>query len=875
MDFKYRASVIVPVFNVEDYLGRCIDSLISQTLGKNKFEVLLIDDGSTDSSPAICDDYASKYDWIKVFHIENSGVSFARNKGIENAQGKYIVYLDSDDYLSKNALKGLCNYFDKHYDEIDLLTYTEYQDNEGKVKPINHFRYRFINSTGIYDLEDPDYTYFVQTNMNIVVKNFGENNVKFDTSMTFHEDQKYIISILLDKHKIGYYEPAIYYYYKNVASATGLRRGHPYYIYEKTMEMWESFLSEDIVPKFVQAYFFNDFRWKLKSDVLWPYHYKGEAFDREFDRIVALLKKVDYDIIAFYPLMPYAHKLYVFGLIYGDRVTVDVSDSERYTIRLDGELIHDYKKIEVYMTRFHLKNGEVSMVGAIKCLALNFTDEVEMTVTKIKGKDSSTETIKLRESSLSIFQSKTKTNNFKSFTYKTKAVPGTKLIFAVKLKGREYPMYFSYPASNPFCRKLKRNKYISGNTNIKCKKNTVKFSKANVFNRLREIIRSVAYAPKTGFRNMLTRLYAPYYKKKHKIWIYCDSSKTVKDNAYYQFLHDSGKSDGITRYYVYNAEADIRGWFTPEQKNMLLVYGSVRHRLMCLAADKMITSFYGLRDILSYPYGAMRFFSDLTDFEVIYLQHGVLHANLPTMYSLDRMMLDREVISTEFEAKSLVENYGFEDRFLIKSGMPRYDHIDRTRKAEKKILFAPTWRKFLVRGDGKGSWISNEKAFLASEFYKNTLAFLTDERLIKALKEKGYVLDFKLHPNFRMYEEYYDLDGEVVRLADSTVDEFSYSLFITDFSSFYFDFVFLKRPILYFVPDLELFEAGLNHYRKLDIPFEEGFGELSSEPEKAVNDVIALLENNCVPDKKYTDRMEGMFFDIDDHCEALYQALIE
>ena len=436
-------------------------------------------------------------------------------------------------------------------------------------------------------------------------------------------------------------------------------------------------------------------------------------------------------------------------------------------------------------------------------------------------------------------------------------------------------MFFSYPASNPFCRKLRRKKYISGNVNIKCKKNIITFSKANFIHRLREFFMSLLYGPKIGFRNMLTRIGAPYYKKKHRIWIYCDSSKTVKDNGYYQFLHDFGKSDGIERYYVYNAEADITGWFTEEHQDHLLRYGSVRHRLLCLAAEKMLTSFYGLRDILAYPGGAMRYFSDLTDFDVIYLQHGVLHANLPTMYSLDRMMLDKEVVSTEFEAKNLVENYCFDDSFLIKSGMPRYDHIDRTRTPEKKILFAPSWRKFLVQSDGKGSWAPKEKAFLASEFYRNTLAFLTDERLIKALRDNGYVLDFKLHPNFRMYEEYYDLDGEVVRLAEPTVDEFSYSLFITDFSSFYFDFVFLKRPIMYFVPDLELFEAGFNHYRELDLPFEEGFGELSTDPEKAVKDVIALIEKDCAPDQKYMERMDGMFFDIDEHCEALYNTLAD
>ena len=73
MDFNCQVSVIVPVYNVEAYLERCLKSLIEQTVDKNDMEVILIDDGSTDSSPAICDDYAARYEYIKAYHIENNG----------------------------------------------------------------------------------------------------------------------------------------------------------------------------------------------------------------------------------------------------------------------------------------------------------------------------------------------------------------------------------------------------------------------------------------------------------------------------------------------------------------------------------------------------------------------------------------------------------------------------------------------------------------------------------------------------------------------------------------------------------------------------------------------------------------------------------
>lgn len=98
-------SVIVPVYNVEKYLQRCIDSIINQTY--KDIEIILVDDGSTDKSGEICDDYAKSDARIKVIHKSNRGVSSARNEGLYTAKGKYIMFCDSDDYVDKNWCKIL------------------------------------------------------------------------------------------------------------------------------------------------------------------------------------------------------------------------------------------------------------------------------------------------------------------------------------------------------------------------------------------------------------------------------------------------------------------------------------------------------------------------------------------------------------------------------------------------------------------------------------------------------------------------------------------------------------------------------------------------------------------------------------------------
>lgn len=98
-------SVIVPVYNVEKYIKRCIKSLINQTF--TDYEILLIDDGTPDNSGIICDEYAEKYKNIRVLHKENGGVASARNLGLEHAQGEYIIFVDSDDYVELDMLEKI------------------------------------------------------------------------------------------------------------------------------------------------------------------------------------------------------------------------------------------------------------------------------------------------------------------------------------------------------------------------------------------------------------------------------------------------------------------------------------------------------------------------------------------------------------------------------------------------------------------------------------------------------------------------------------------------------------------------------------------------------------------------------------------------
>ncbi len=123
-------SVVLPIYNVEKVLRRCVDSVLNQTY--RNLEVILVDDGSPDGCPAICDEYALQDSRIKVIHKQNAGLGYARNTGIENATGKYICFFDSDDYIEPTTLEECCTLAEK--ENADLVCYGHTEETaEGLV----------------------------------------------------------------------------------------------------------------------------------------------------------------------------------------------------------------------------------------------------------------------------------------------------------------------------------------------------------------------------------------------------------------------------------------------------------------------------------------------------------------------------------------------------------------------------------------------------------------------------------------------------------------------------------------------------------------------------------------------------------------------
>lgn len=259
-----KMSVIIPMYNSGNLVSETLDSLVNQSIDKSEFEVLVIDDGSKDNGAEVCAEYVEKYDNFHYYYKDNSGVSDTRNFGFKKAKGKYLLPLDADDLLDKDTIKLIIDFFDKHYDEIDICCYNDilfYDDGTKREREI--YKKRFNRGTDVYDVDGEDY-YSIHTNMQVVVKNDGKNY--YDTRYYFGEDELFNTLTVMKKKKIGYVKEAIHYYRRHNASVTATSSQKNF---DKIYEGFYESLVEKFGPHpYIQSTIFHNVSWRMNENYL-------------------------------------------------------------------------------------------------------------------------------------------------------------------------------------------------------------------------------------------------------------------------------------------------------------------------------------------------------------------------------------------------------------------------------------------------------------------------------------------------------------------------------------------------------------------------------------------------------------------------------
>ena len=212
---KSLVSIIVPVYNVEPWLNKCIDSLIAQSY--ENIEILLINDGSTDKSGSICDEYLNKSSIIRVFNNENRGLSYSRNFGIKNSKGKYIMFVDSDDFISDvNIVEKFVKIFEEERSDFIYTSYCRFDDGKEDIVtenlPINVSNNDIKGKNGIevLSLLISKNSYHHAAYLKICERDFLINNNLYFKEGIYHEDAEWSPKLFYYSKKISLYNKPYY-----------------------------------------------------------------------------------------------------------------------------------------------------------------------------------------------------------------------------------------------------------------------------------------------------------------------------------------------------------------------------------------------------------------------------------------------------------------------------------------------------------------------------------------------------------------------------------------------------------------------------------------------------------------------------------------
>lgn len=304
-----KISIIIPVYNVEEYIEKCIKSILNQVF--TEFELILVNDGSTDSSGNICDKYAQKDNRIIVIHKENGGVSSARNIGLDIAKGEYIAFVDSDDYINRNMYYILYNLIIKTQSDIAMCNYKTIIKDED----VNLNEDQIIDSNDIKCMDNIEYlnNLYCKNKVKYIVvwnklyKNKIFNKVRFENNR-IEEDEFIIHHLLYLSKRIVCIDKSYYYYMQRKNSIVGseynLKRLDKIYALEDRIEFFKEKKLVDLYNKAVKDYI----------DVFFWNYYKSKkevnGYKKELKNIMKSYNKVLNDMI-FNPFISLKHKLFL------------------------------------------------------------------------------------------------------------------------------------------------------------------------------------------------------------------------------------------------------------------------------------------------------------------------------------------------------------------------------------------------------------------------------------------------------------------------------------------------------------------------------------------------------------------------------------
>lgn len=364
-------------------------------------------------------------------------------------------------------------------------------------------------------------------------------------------------------------------------------------------------------------------------------------------------------------------------------------------------------------------------------------------------------------------------------------------------------------------------------------------------------------------------------KKYRDVWLITERGDEARDNGYSFFKYLRNSYPNINAYYLISTN-NKEEYSKVNIHGNVIRYRSMMHKMLFVNAIFLVTAHRG--SIEPWNYASYKkylsFFSPNQKY--IFLQHGITKDDVSNVLGRNNTLFDLFITGAKPEYDYISKIFGYTNNEVVYTGFARFDDLyDEKIEKKKQILLMPTWRKELAWSQVENKY----ENFMHSDYYRRFQSFLENDRLANILESQDYSLVFYLHYEMQMFSECFQSENPKIIIAKKENYDIQSllresAILITDYSSVYFDFAYMRKPVIYYQFDREQFRQ--KHYKKGYFSYEEhGFGPVLNQEKDVYDSLDYILSSNAQIDNVYQTRVNQFFaFNDRNNCERIYRSII-